>query len=274
MTASSFGRTTERSGDAALAFDGDEPAIAALLRGHLEITGITTVDELAQLTTLTPSRVTAGLAYLEQTGFVLQGQYTEHADATEWVARRLLARIHSYSRRTRRGGVEPATAQDFMRFLLRWQHVAPGTQLVGDAGLLTIIEQLQGFDAAAVAWEPELLGRRMRRYEPGWLDRLCHDGDVAWLRLNPPTRDADAPSVAPRRRLPRSPWCAGPICPGCSPRRVPPATRPNPRSEAPPRFSKSCGSGERASRPSWAMPRTAFRKMSSGRSGTALPGDW
>ena len=42
------------------------------------------------------------------------------------MSRRLLARMHSYSRRTRRGGVEPATAQDFMRFLLRWQHVAPG----------------------------------------------------------------------------------------------------------------------------------------------------
>ena len=54
---------------------------------------------------------------------------------TEWVSRRLLARMHSYSRRTRRGGVEPATAQDFMRFLLRWQHVAPGTQLAGEAGL-------------------------------------------------------------------------------------------------------------------------------------------
>ena len=66
--------------------------------------------------------------------------------------------MHSYSRRTRRGGVEPATAQDFMRFLLRWQHVAPGTQLAGEAGLLTVVEQLQGFDAAAVAWEPDLLG--------------------------------------------------------------------------------------------------------------------
>ena len=102
------------------------------------------------------------------------------------MSRRLLARMHSYSRRTRRGGVEPATAQDFMRFLLRWQHVAPGCQLAGEVGLLTVVEQLQGFDAAAVAWEPDLLGARMRRYDPAWLDRLCHDGEVAWLRTNPP----------------------------------------------------------------------------------------
>ena len=185
--------TTERRDDVARAFADDEDAAAAILRGHLEITGITTVAELASSTTLTEGRVLAGLAYLEQSGFALQGHYRDQAVDTEWVSRRLLARMHSYSRRTRRGGVEPATAQDFMRFLLRWQHVAPGTQLTGEAGLLTVVEQLQGFDAAAVAWEPDLLGSRMRRYDPAWLDRLCHDGEVAWLRMNPPARDDRRP---------------------------------------------------------------------------------
>ena len=175
----------------------------SVLRGHLEISGITTVASLVTATTFTSSRVRAGLAYLEQSGFVLQGHYTEGAVDTEWVSRPL-ARMHSYSRRTRRGGVEPATAQDFMRFLLRWQHVAPGTQLGGEAGLLTVVEQLQGFDAAAVAGEPDLLASRVRRYEPAWLDRLCHDGEVAWLRLNPPTRAADAPAVAPSKATPIS----------------------------------------------------------------------
>ena len=196
--------TTERRDDVARAFADDEDAAAAILRGHLEITGITTVAELASSTTLTEGRVLAGLAYLEQSGFALQGHYRDQAVDTEWVSRRLLARMHSYSRRTRRGGVEPATAQDFMRFLLRWQHVAPGTQLTGEAGLLTVVEQLQGFDAAAVAWEPDLLGSRMRRYDPAWLDRLCHDGEVAWLRMNPPARATDAPSVAPSKATPIS----------------------------------------------------------------------
>ncbi len=198
---------TERVADATRAFDGDEEAIASVLRGHLEITGITTADELATAVAISEPRVAAGLAYLEQRGFVLQGRYTEAAVTTEWVSRRLLARMHSYSRRTRRQGVEPATAQDFMRFLLRWQHVAPGTQLVGEAGLLTVIEQLQGYDAAAVAWEPDLLGARLRRYEGAWLDRLCHDGEVAWLRLTPPARDIDAPAVAPSKATPISLVC-------------------------------------------------------------------
>src|SRR6202035_3635799 len=90
-----------------------------------------------------------------------------------------------------------------MRFLLRWQHVAPGTQLSGDPGLAAVIEQLQGFEAAAVAWERELLGRRLRHYSPGWLDSLCHDGEVAWLRLAPRARaDADGPAAAPSKATP------------------------------------------------------------------------
>ena len=63
--------------------------------------------------------------------------------------------MHSYSKRARRQGFEALTGQDFMRFLLRWQHMAPDTQLVGEPGLLAILEQLQGFEAAASAWETE-----------------------------------------------------------------------------------------------------------------------
>jgi ATP-dependent Lhr-like helicase len=90
-----------------------------------------------------------------------------------------------------------------MRFLLRWQHVAPDTQVAGEAGLVAVLEQLQGFESAAVTWEPELLARRMRRYESAWLDHLCHDGEVAWLRLTPRSRDdPDAPATAPSKATP------------------------------------------------------------------------
>jgi ATP-dependent Lhr-like helicase len=196
---------TEALDDARSALDGDEGAAARMVRGHLELSGITTADALAQATALDPSRVAVALAALQHEGFALQGHYRPCLPAgnTEWVARRLLARMHTYSRRSRRDAVQPATAQDFLRFLLRWQHLAPGTQLTGETGLMAVIEQLQGFEAAAVAWEPELLARRLHHYEPAWLDRLCHDGEVAWLRLAPrPRADADGPAVSPSKATP------------------------------------------------------------------------
>jgi ATP-dependent Lhr-like helicase len=113
--------------------------------------------------------------------------------------------MHASSRRRRRDRVQTATPQDFMRFLLRWQHVAPGTQLGGERGLAAVIEQLEGFEAAAVAWEPELLARRLHEYRPAWLDRRCHDGEVSWLRLTPRARDdADAPAGSPSKATPIS----------------------------------------------------------------------
>ncbi len=195
---------TEQRETAGRALDGDDQAGAAVLRGHLELLAVTTVEALASVTTLARARVVAGLAVLERDGFVLQGHYTGGTEP-EWVARRLLARMHSYSRRSRRHSVQAVTARDFMRFLLRWQHAAPGTQLAGEAGLRAVIEQLQGSVTAAAAWEPELLARRVQDYRPGWLDRLCHDGEVGWLRLTPrPRDDPDSPGAAPSKATPIS----------------------------------------------------------------------
>jgi ATP-dependent Lhr-like helicase len=189
--------TTEALPDARDALAGADSAVARVLRGHLELCGVTTVDALSVATTLPAERLAFGLVALEREGFSMRGRYRSGATETEWVARRLLARMHGYSKRTRRLAFEPVTAQDFMRFLLRWQHVAPETQLSGETGLVAVLEQLQGFEAAAGAWEAELFSRRLRHYEPAWLDSLCHAGEVAWLRLTPRASDEPAaPSAA------------------------------------------------------------------------------
>jgi ATP-dependent helicase Lhr and Lhr-like helicase len=195
---------TEMFADAQRAFADDDAAITTVVRGHLELAGITTAEALARVTGLAPARVTYALAVLERDGFALRGRYTGGTEEVEWVARRLLARIHAYSRRTRRRRTEPATARDFVRFLLRWHHLTPDTQLAGDDGLATVIGQLQGWEAAAAAWEPELLARRLRRLEAVTLDRLCHDGELAWLRLSARPREVDAPAGAPNKATPIS----------------------------------------------------------------------
>src|SRR5207253_6871164 len=114
----------------------------------------------------------------------------------EFCARRLLARIHHYTRARLRREIEPVTARDLMRFLLRWQHVAPGTRREGRVGVLSVIEQLQGYELAAGAWE-RVLGRRVERYRDEWLDDLCLSGDLTWVRLS--VRNGDAEEEPSRR---------------------------------------------------------------------------
>jgi ATP-dependent Lhr-like helicase len=195
---------TEMLDDAQRLAEGDDAATTAAVRGHLELVGITTADEITRATGLERGRVEYALMALQGEGFAIQGSFEGDGPAPQWVSRRLLARMHSYARKRRRSRVEPATAQDFMRFLLRWQHLAPGTQLNAIDGLGRVITQLQGWEAAAAAWEPELIGRRVRNYQAHALDRLCHEGEIGWLRLAPPDRDVDAPAGAPNRATPIS----------------------------------------------------------------------
>ncbi|HAN49009.1 MAG TPA: DEAD/DEAH box helicase, partial [Nitrospira sp.] len=84
--------------------------------------------------------------------------------------------------------IEPVTAAEFMRFLFQWQHAAPGARLHGEAGLLEVVKQLGGFEAAASAWESQILRVRMAKYQPEWLDRLCLSGALMWGRLTPHPR--------------------------------------------------------------------------------------
>ncbi len=105
--------------------------------------------------------------------------------ATEWCERRLLARIHRLTVATLRKQIAPVTASQFMNWLLRWQHVAPGTQVRGEHGTLEVIRQLQGFEIPASEWERSILARRISDYDPAHLDQLCLAGAVGWGRLSP-----------------------------------------------------------------------------------------
>ena len=71
--------------------------------------------------------------------------------------RGILARIHRLTLGRLRREIEPVSPAEFIRFLLRWQHVASGTRLQVVAGLTEVIGELQGFHAAAGAWEREIL---------------------------------------------------------------------------------------------------------------------
>jgi ATP-dependent Lhr-like helicase len=172
-------------------------AAAMVVRGHLELTGPVTAEGLALACAMTPGQVQIGLAHLEAEGFAMRGRFDPALGANEqWCARHLLARIHSYTQNRLRREIEPVSSQDFMRFLLRWQHVTPGTQRQGRAGLLSVVEQLQGFELAAGAWEESVLPARVENYQRRWLEDLCLSGEVGWGRLSLRTPEADG---QPRR---------------------------------------------------------------------------
>jgi ATP-dependent helicase Lhr and Lhr-like helicase len=163
-----------------------EDALAALLTGWLQHSGPVYAAALARLLNLSESDVSNSFLRVEATGSILRGHFTgTRSDSVEWCERRLLARIHRLTIGKLRKEIEPVSAAQFMRWLARWQHVAPGTLALGERGMLEVLRQLQGYEAPANSWESEILKRRIADYDPATLDNLCLRGAVGWGRLSP-----------------------------------------------------------------------------------------
>jgi ATP-dependent Lhr-like helicase len=189
-----------------------EEALARLLLGWLGHLGPTNAAEVAELIGLPRPEIESGLAQLEAAGTILRGHFTElrklveqapDGPPLEWCERRLLARIHRATLGRLRREIQPVTPAQFLRWLLRWQHVTPGTQLSGERGTIEVLRQLQGFEAPANAWESQILARRIASYEPKLIDRLCLVGVAGWGRLSRRRLAAEGPGSS-RRVVPSS----------------------------------------------------------------------
>jgi ATP-dependent Lhr-like helicase len=141
----------------------EDDALVEIVRARLSGFGPLTVPAIARALTLPASAVALALTKLEAEGYVLRGRFTPGV-VDEWCERHLLARIHRYTVRRLRREIEPVERQDFMRFLFEWQHLSADTRGEGRDALLAVVEQLEGFEAPAVAWEEEMLPARIADY--------------------------------------------------------------------------------------------------------------
>ena len=184
-----------------------EDALLSLVAGWIAHSGPVTANQLADLLALPASDIEKSLLRLESSGVILRGKFTDPAsNEIEWCERRLLARIHRLTLGGLRKQIQSVTPAQFMNWLLRWQHVAPSTQLLGERGTLETVRQLQGFEAPANSWERQILKRRIADFDPAVLDQLCLTGAVGWGRLSPhpATLEALPATEAKRRVIPTS----------------------------------------------------------------------
>ncbi|MGD0949475.1 MAG: DEAD/DEAH box helicase [Candidatus Binatia bacterium] len=190
-----------------------EDGVRRTVQGWMECAGPTTARALAAFLGIAQDKIEAALLKLESEGIVLRGKFTtqSHVDfelstsdlrLVEWCDRRLLARIHRLTIGRLRREIEPASPADFIRFLLRWQHVHQGTQLHGRDGIAEVIGQLQGLKLPAPAWEREVLPARIKLYDPADLEQLCLAGEIAWgrLRITSVAEEGTGPTEPPAGR--------------------------------------------------------------------------
>ena len=194
-------RAAERADVVSAAYERADPdAAAEILRGRAESRGPFAISEMARNLALPEPLVEQAAIRLESEGVLLRGRFRPGADADEFCDRRILARIHRSTIGRLRRAVEPVPAASFIRFLLEWQHATPGTRLSGDAGLIEVVEQLQGYEAAAAAWESAILPNRLADFHASTLDALTLGGELAWGRFA--RRAGPPPSAALSRNGP------------------------------------------------------------------------
>ena len=137
-----------------------EDALLGLVTGWMTHLGPVTASQLGDLFGLPASEIQQALLRMEASGAILRGKFTDafsragapapqQAENHEWCDRRLLARIHRLTLEGLRRQIAPVSIEQFMRFLVGYQHLLPETKQRGQAGLLKLVEQLEGFEAPA-----------------------------------------------------------------------------------------------------------------------------
>ena len=185
----------------------EDDALVELIRARLTGFGPLPVPLIARPLALPASAVALALVRLESEGYVLRGRFTPGASDEEWCERHLLARIHRYTVKRLRREIEPVERSDFMRFLFDWQHLSEASRMQGRDALGMVVEQLEGFQSAAGAWESDLLPARLKDYGSTWLDELCRSGRIVWTRLAGRIKASSGPVrgtpivLLPRRQL-------------------------------------------------------------------------
>ncbi|MGJ9416593.1 DEAD/DEAH box helicase [Massilia sp. CMS3.1] len=184
-----------------------DDALVEIMRARLTGFGPQPLSSIAGTIALTESTAAIALGALEAQGYVMRGRFTPGALQEEWCERHLLARIHRYTIKRLRREIEPVEIRDFMRFLFDWQHLTEDTGWQGQEALPLLLNLLEGYEAAAGAWEADLLALRMRDYSMLWLDDLCRAGKRVWTRIGAPRAAAGGPVrgtpivLLPRRQV-------------------------------------------------------------------------
>ena len=175
-----------------------DQALVSLLRSRMSGLGPTDLAQLAIDCGVDESALQPALLGLQNEGFAILMPATSASRL--WCERRLLARIHRYSREQRRRAVKPVSPATFMNFLVHWHGL-------DDAGndLDQSLSLLQGWTASAGIWEHALLSARCRDYSPEQLDQRFLSAQLAWFRpVSAPEKQRTIISATPLAIVPRA----------------------------------------------------------------------
>ncbi len=160
--------------------DGDETAAGVILRRCATQRAVVTAPDMAERYGVSAERAQSVLQDMATGGELVELPARPGQDARRWGDPDRLEAAYRLGLHLRKREAKPIGPAELTRFLLAFQHRAPGQHLADEAGLSEVLTQLQGLPLPARLWESEVLARRLRGYDPKWLDEACHLGEWVW----------------------------------------------------------------------------------------------
>ncbi len=151
---------------------------------YLALSGPVTVNDVAARYPYPRQWIAARLAEWERAGTLVRGRFRPGVVEPQWCSRRVVDRARRRALAALRAEIEATDLATFAAFLQRWQHIDPRDHLDGEAGLATLLEQLDGLARPAAGWERDYLPSRLAHYDPAWLARLMSAGTLVWAGAN------------------------------------------------------------------------------------------
>ncbi|NDB17977.1 MAG: hypothetical protein EB027_01655 [Actinobacteria bacterium] len=107
------------------------------------------------------------------------GQFSADSHSTEFCDVDVVRQLRRRTVAALRQQAEPVPQQAYARFLPDWHGCGHGRR--GLSGLISTIEQLQGYPLPASALETSVLPNRIAGYHPNLLDELMLSGELTWV---------------------------------------------------------------------------------------------
>jgi ATP-dependent Lhr-like helicase len=159
--------------------EGGGDPLGDLLRRHARTHVPFSAAEPARRWGLGVAAVETALRRLAGTDGLLRGAFVATAGSSEWCHPEVLRSLRRRSLAALRRQVEPVAVETLGGFLPAWQGVNSGRR--GLEQLLEVVGMLQGAVVPASTLERDVLGSRVRDYQPRLLDELISLGEVVWV---------------------------------------------------------------------------------------------
>jgi ATP-dependent Lhr-like helicase len=163
--------------DAALT---ERAARREILARFVALAGPVSVDDVRARYDFDERWVRRRLEEWERNGVLVRGVFGGDRAVDRWASRRLLEQARRRELAQARKQIEAVPIDGFARFLQRWQHLTPDSQLNGHDVAASALAQLYGLARPAEGWERDYLPARVEDYDSAALTRLASSGALVW----------------------------------------------------------------------------------------------